>query len=208
MRFIYFRILFLLLLLGCLSCSRTRLTEVWVDPRASTLALNNILVVGITRSEAGRRNFETELVRLLKQEGLNARPSYEIVSSGEASLEHLKPLLTGTKTDAILVSRIVGFDEDLRYVPGVSTGYYGFYDRYFYHSYYHPFFYEPGSYVLDVEVILETNLYAAESGELIWSAQSETADPASAESLARSLGPNLIRELRKQGVLKKKVRTQ
>jgi hypothetical protein len=193
-----------------LACSRSRLTAVWENPEAVPNPYKRIAAVGITTSDANRRLFEDNIVRQLRDRGVAAEPSYPLVPDGRVSLNRLRPALQSANIDAILTTRVLGVDKDVIYIPGdrFFAPYYSRYDPYYFYSVYHPFTYDPGYLKTQVAVKLETNLYDAESGELIWSAQSKTIDPSSADHLAASVGPLLIEQLLEKKILEKRSETR
>ena len=60
---------------------------------------------------------------------------------------------------------------------------------------------EPGYYETQTILRLETNLYDVESGELVWSGQSETFDPNSVEDVIDSVTQAVARRLRDEGLI-------
>lgn len=61
--------------------------------------------------------------------------------------------------------------------------------------------YDPGYYVTDKTYFLETNLYNAASGQLVWSAQSETVNPTSIDAFAEEYPEVLLERMVKDGLL-------
>lgn len=186
------------------SCSSTSVTETWEAPTAQSEQYSHIATVGIASSDTTRRLFEDELVRQLQARGVSATPTYPLIPNGNVSQARVRNALSDTAVDAILATRMVGVDKTLTYVPSrvAHDMHYGLYDHYYFHSAYHPFHYEPGYYASNVEVTLETNLYDADTGKLVWSARSNTWDPDSVTELAASATPQLVDQLIEQGTLK------
>jgi hypothetical protein len=60
---------------------------------------------------------------------------------------------------------------------------------------------EPGYYSTHEFVRLESNLYETETDHLIWSASTETVDPADTGSAARELCRVLIRDMKAKGLI-------
>ena len=65
-----------------------------------------------------------------------------------------------------------------------------------------PFMYDPGYYVEDQTYFIESNLYDVETGDIVWSVQSEAFNPSKLETLARNYADLLVSQLRKEGVIK------
>ena len=64
--------------------------------------------------------------------------------------------------------------------------------------------YDPGYYTTDKSYYLEANLYDVESEQLVWSAQSETTNPANLEAFARTFAMVISDQMIKDGVIVKK----
>ena len=108
------------------------------------------------------------------------------------------------------MTRVYDIQTDTEYVPpstsvGVYPGwghpYYG--GWYGYYSYSYTVSYSPGYTYQRTTVVLESNLYDAASGQLIWSAQSETFDPTNVEDAIISVSTELVRNLREEKLLPK-----
>lgn len=183
------------------ACSTTKLTAVWVDrTHGNVKPYERLGVVAVSESKASQRLYEDRLVALLIERGVSAVPGYT-VSEEPARLEELRPSLKKQNIDAILVSRVVAVSREWDYVPRYLPAYYTLYDEYLFNSFRRPFYYRRGYFVVDTRVVLETNLYDVASGRLVWSAQSETLNPDSTETLAASAGPKLIEGLLAQGLV-------
>jgi hypothetical protein len=84
-------------------------------------------------------------------------------------------------------------------MPGFRW-YGGFYT---YYNYWYPYLYDPGYYVTDKTYFLETNLYDVNTEELIWSAQSQTVNPASIDEFAKEYPKKLVARMESDGLLTK-----
>jgi len=192
-------LLSLMLLSGCAS---TRVTSEWKDPAFNAEPMHAFVVVGISPDGAARRNFEDTLSGALTAEGATAVTSYSLLGEEEPTLERLKPLVAGTGTQGILVTRLIGTDEETVYyppswrpVPVSYRSYNGYYRQAIYYNY------RPG-YVAQYKLVkLETNLYRVDTGDLVWSMQTESMDPSSSDRLIDELVPLSIRRLKENGLL-------
>ena len=61
--------------------------------------------------------------------------------------------------------------------------------------------YQPGYYVNSQTVYLETNLFEVDSGDLIWSAQSDTQDKTEVDELANSYAKGLVSHVLKRKII-------
>ncbi len=167
------------------ACASTRLQTSWVDPEAKGRKLGNVLVVGVARSPVVRRQFEDTFVRVLGERKVAALPSYLRLPDPAAIDEAaVKPLVQKEGITHFLVARVVDRKTVTTYVPPTTTVYVGPMPRYYpphYSSWYgyygtgYAAVTQPG-YVLDTDYVnLETNVYDAASGKLVWSGLTETA---------------------------------
>lgn len=108
--------------------------------------------------------------------------------------------------DAILTVSLIDKETDTRYVPG-SYDYapyprYNFYGRFWgYYSYWYPVIYTPGYYVNEKTYYIETNLYDANTQELVWSAQSETYSPSGLHDFASEYAQLIAKKLKQENVI-------
>ena len=110
------------------------------------------------------------------------------------------------ETNAILTVSILDKETESRYVPGsysydpyAGPAYYRTFWGYYSHMY--PYVYRPGYYVTENTYFIETNLYDVATEVLIWSAQSETYDPANLARFARDFADVIVDELQKDGII-------
>ena len=188
--------------LALTSCASTKLTSSSLDENYKGKALGKIMVVGISDSVEKRTMFEKEFVEQLKKHGLDAVSAIETVP--DLSLEAIKKSAMDLKVDDILVTCMVGKKEKEIYVAApISTipgGPYNRFDSYF------PLVYErttqPGYYEKATYVNLETCLYDAKTGKLVWSGVSETFEPMSLGYMVKSMSRAVFENWRESGLIK------
>lgn len=104
---------------------------------------------------------------------------------------------------SFFVARLVDVEQRSYYVPGEIYAAPHHHYRHFRH-YYEPAFvlaYEPGYWASYEIAKIETNLYEAASGRLVWSAATEAVNPRSVDAVVRSLTEQIVQELERQGLL-------
>jgi hypothetical protein len=188
----------LLLAVVLAGCATTRPIGEWRDESFSG-GFDRILVMSVTVSKERRRIFEDQFVAGLGARDISATQSYLLLaSSPEPTREEIEKAIEGRNIGAILVTRLAGvrpaevyrlpdnYDHDRNYAT-----YYGHASRQM----------TPG-YLEDYRVLtLDTRLYEAASGELVWRMQSETIDsPGSRDIIAEQI-ELAIRTLAKRGLL-------
>jgi len=170
------------------SCSSTELTSVWTDETKSR-KLDSILVVGISSKDHRRRVFEDAFVEATQKKGVKALAGYQALDGSPPDADQVLAHITDTDVDAVLVTHAIGVENREVYHPprveAVPSGYYNSFHGYYSHVY--NYVQVPGYTTQHVIVRLETNLYDAADRSLLWSAQSQTVDPKSLESLITEL---------------------
>jgi hypothetical protein len=164
------------------SCATTSLLTSWVDPEAGGRKLGNVLVVGVAPSAAARRQFEDGFARVLKGRQIGAVTSYVQLPDPAAIDEAaVKPIALKEKVTHVLIVRLVDRKTVTSYVPP-SVAYYGpaYYPGYYrtwpgYYSMGYAAATSPGYSYDTVYVNLETNVYDAATGRLVWSGLTQTA---------------------------------
>jgi hypothetical protein len=187
------------------SCATTTLNTVWKDDSYQG-RITNILVMGISKQQVRKRFFEDEFVRQLQDHGLSATSSYRIFPS-ERMLEKDMVLskIRGMGIDTFLITRMVDKKTVETYVPGKVVHYAPPRTHRSWHGYYagsYGAIYEPGYTIKDEVVVLETNLYDAESEELIWTALSETVKEGPEERVIKNFIKLIMKNLSEKNLIK------
>ena len=155
------------------ACANTRPIGEWHKEGFSD-KLNNILIIGVTSRSTRRRVFEDKFVEGLTVLKVNATPSYELLTSSlHLSRAVVENAIKGQDIGAVLVTRLAGVKEKEVYRPPddqeENLSYFSYYDNSLKQV-------NQGYYAQYRTIVLETNLYDTQSGELVWSMQSETMD--------------------------------
>lgn len=189
----------------------TEITGSWKNPDANPEKLQKILVTALTDNTTARQTVENDLSRALQQNGFTAIKSMEVIpptftAGKEINKEELLNRINGTEVDAILTIALLDKDTENRYVPG-NYGYqpmprFGYYGQFWgYYNNWYPMLYSPGYYQEDKIYFLETNLYDAETEELVWSGQSETYNPGSLAGFSKGFASVVLTRMEEDGVL-------
>ncbi|WP_432708943.1 hypothetical protein [Pedobacter sp.] len=196
-----------------LSCSTsTKITGSWVDPAAKGMVVagKTVFIACLTSNIEVRTKLENALAQQAALRGIKAVESSNFFSPDfyktKPTEQELANLIKGTGAEAILTVSLIKKESETRYVPGSGVyapyPYYGWYGGFYsYYNYWYPMFYDPGYYVTDKIYFLESNLYDAATGKLLWSAQSQTVSPGSIDSFVKSYPKVLVDQLIKDGVL-------
>jgi hypothetical protein len=196
-------------------CSSTTLTGSWSDPEYSK-PVNKVYIVGVSKQETQRRIFEDEFGTELQMYGIRTVSSYkDLKNATQAELDEILNKVQQNQADALLVTRIIDKRTEEVVNPGRVTrypsrpyyGYRDYYPRPYYRNYYDYYprryetVYEPATVSKFKVVTLESNLYDAGTGNLIWSAQLETVIDGPVQKMIREFIEVVTKDLVDQGVI-------
>lgn len=204
-------LLFLCLLaLVSISCAtQTEISSEWRSPEYADGPMHKILVVAVAKTPLGRREYEDRFTEALRRSGAEAVSSYQVLPGDERlTKEELEGAIRGEGFDGVIVSRLLGVDEQTTYVPPTTEvvpnsmgygrrGYYGYYGSGY------DVVRTPG-YTRTTEIVsLETKLFNAQNSQLAWGIRSETFDPKSNSDAMDSVVKKLVGKLDDDGLLAK-----
>jgi hypothetical protein len=182
-------------------CASTTLQSQWRDPGYAGGPFRKIFVIGLSaRDVTARRIFEDVMVAKLMAAGVQAVPEWQhLPGDGVLPEGAVSAAVDGTGADAVLIARLVGIDSRISVspvaVPGPGFGWYGPYA-----GWYSGWYAAPQVTQYDV-VIVETSLFDTKTKRLVWSATSQTVDPASVQKEAPAFADTIIGALQKAGLL-------
>ncbi len=177
------------------SCASTKVVEHWSDPEFDA-KLKNIMVLSLNQSVKSRRLFEDGFLKALKQRGIQSSGSYKLLPSNEdLNKEKVKAAIAGSDIDGVLVLRPVKITKEESY-QRPTTGsnrpeFYAYVGRY--GSSYDPVAVE------DTVVHLETNLYAVDGAQLVWSGKTESFNPSDVKTLLTEMAEKILDAIGRTG---------
>lgn len=196
------------------SCSSTKVISSWVTRNPPAHVLDKMLILAVMTDREVMDRTEHEMVRQLKEHNINASSSLDVFGpkrfKGLNEDEVVYKLKDSGYTSVMLVS-VLDKEKETNYVPGTYyyphyypgyyPGYMHFYSRY---SSIYGSIYSPGYYTTTTKYILEADIYVLNDGHdaLIYSAQTRTEDPYSAQNLAETFSKSIIEEMRVKGLVR------
>ncbi len=187
-----------------ISCSTTKLTSTWTDPKYRGSQYSHLLVIGVAEQEDIRRSFEEKFVERLEAGGIKAVESSSVMSKDQKiDKETILAVVEKTGVDGVLLTYLLAVKEKEVTSPGPTYSraddYHGgtipdLSSAYDYRS-------GPQYYTTRVKVRLETNLYDAKTEQKVWSARSRTLNPKSQTALMDSVIDSLVKDLKKNKLL-------
>jgi hypothetical protein len=200
-------ILAVLLVLG--SCTSSRITSTWKATDQPKKNFKKVLVLGLLleKDRGLREKMEDHIVNDLKTLGYQAVCSCDEFSpkvfenmNEATALEKL----SGGGIDAVLTVVLLDKTRERYYVPGkVNYTPYNVYQRHWwgYYSTMHDRIFEPDYYAESTKFFWESNLYDLNTKKLLYSVQTQSFDPSTAESLAHEYGKLIVNDMIKSGVI-------
>lgn len=187
-----------------ISCTNSKLSRTWTDPKYRGSQYSNLLVIGAAEEESTRRFFEKKFVEKLEAAGSKAVESSSVMSKDQKiDKETILSVVAKTRVDGVLLTYLLALKEKEVANPGPTytrvDDYHGgsgpdLSTAYQYRS-------EPRYYTTRVKVRLETNLYDARTEQKVWSARSTTLNPKSDNALMDSVIDALVKDLEKNQLL-------
>ena len=191
-------------LAGC--GQKAKITYSWVDPSQKGYAAKDILVIGVSRSEASLKLWENVFVDDFAKVGVQAMASHKIVGQvPEPDRKAVEAAIRKAGASSVLITHVVDSTSTTYTHPGTvrfePRGFYGGMYGYYGHTY--QAVYSPPVDSIRTVVRLESNLYDVASARLVWSAQSEALDPKLLRTDFDRIVGVLMADMQKKGVLQK-----
>jgi len=180
------------------ACASTTLDMTWRDPTYEGRRFTKVMVIGSTDNPDNRRIFEEIVVGELKSRGVEAVASYTLIpNEADVKRDKVVEAAKASGVDSVLSTRLLGVDTKTAEVPGQSPGA-GDVDLY---RYYSPM--EPQTTIRqDYQVAnLESNLFDARTGKMVWWGRSQTFPTTDIGRVSRELGENVIKSLKSAKLL-------
>jgi hypothetical protein len=187
--------LIIIIFLFFTACASTSLKSSWKDNRYQG-RLERVFVIGVAQSLTVRKIFENEFTKQLKTYGINAIPSYEIISYEEMfDKETIISKIKDLSVDSVLVAKSVAKKAVESYNQAYEQNWYDDYKRN----------YVTLGYAYDKKSVrVETSLYEVRTEQRIWSALTKTfmVEGAKKEKILKSFIEVIINKMRKDDLLK------
>ena len=204
-----FRAIFLPMLVTVFAASGCapppRILAQWTHPdyvprkqEAPALANKQVMVIGISRQDSIRRNFEDNFVSHLRATGVKAVPSYRYMKEpGPVPEERLNEAVKRAGAEAVIMTRLVAVEGRRQVSPGLHRpGFYPWY-RWGWQGFYEP----PRVYYYDV-FLSETSVYDLATNEVIWTGTVRTTDPRDLDREIRNYVETVISALGEQNLIR------
>jgi len=188
------------LLTGC-SAANPIVSE-WRNPGYSGASFKRIMVGGLGGATSVRRNFEDEFVAQLRAQGIDALPSYPILTKDEEIDEaKIKEAAQKAGADAAILARPVHVEEKTQYSPNYfPMPWFGFYGPHLGASWYGGYYGAPSAYRYN-EFTSETTLYDLRKNEVVWTGTIKTTDTDDVKAAIKTYVSAVMRALDEKHLL-------
>jgi hypothetical protein len=188
------------------ACSNTHITSSWKNDQVPPVHYSRVMVLATVPDNQRniRQAMEHSMVEQLRHSGYNAVSALQEFGPGalqglseQAALVKVK----ADQADGLITISQINSSHTRQYVPGTiypspwgwGWGYGGGY-------------YSPGYVHNEVHFSWQTNFYDVNTAKVIYSVQSKSFDPTSANDLAVDYSHQIVRDMKEKGVLVKQSR--
>ncbi|HEB69038.1 MAG TPA: hypothetical protein ENI88_05390 [Desulfobulbus sp.] len=195
-----------LLLSGLSSCSpKAKIISSWVDPSQKEYSAGDILVIGLSRSEASSKLWENVFVDHFSRIGVHAMANHKVMGRvPQPDREAVQAAIQKAGASSVLITHVVDVTSTTYTHPGTlhfePSGFYG--GMYGYYGQTYRAVYTPPVDSTRTVVRLESNLYDVASARLVWSARSEALNPKLLRTDFDRVVGVLTADMKKKGVLR------
>jgi len=185
-------------------CASSNLVNMWRAP-AIAVPMEKMLVIAMKPNEGNRRIMEDALVGRLAEHGVQATASYTVFPAAVPDTNAVVEYVRAHALNGVLVAARLPTLERTEEQPGYVTTeprtvYSSWTGRY--HTYYAEVAHEGTTETLRVVPHRIDVWYAdGRGGQLVWTAEERSVDPASATQVSRDLSSAVVGELAKAGFI-------
>ncbi len=184
-----------LVLLLAAACASTKLVSAWQNPAYAGGPIQKVMIIGLGATPGGRAEFENDMADALADEGvLGVSSSGYFADASQLTREAVRAWVISDGYQGVLVTRLESVQQT-QYVEAPQYtdlwGYWGYYGVAV----------TPGYVVDDTKLRITSDLFTAPAGQVIYTAELTSVDPASREKLIHQLVTLLVTDLTKRGLL-------
>lgn len=188
------------------SCGTSSLTATWHDSSyGGSAILKDVLVIAVAKDVTIKRLYEDSFVEKLADAGAHGVAGYTLNQPDiKPEKEAIEAAVKEAGASSVLITRYLGTDTKEHYRPPQRTSIYA--DPYYssirgYYPMAYREVYTPGYTVTVTTIFLESNLYDAKTGKLVWTARSESINPTMTKKYVNELVNIFFSDLKKNGLL-------
>jgi len=176
------------------SCGGTKLSNPWINSDYEGRYLKNVLVMGIS-DQFEKKKLEGAFAKHFQEHGVKAVSLASITEKNELTSADVKAQATRLSMDAIFTVRVVSISEKEvidRFAPPPEASPDWSYSFPIYTAQTPPVEYR----IEEKDIVVESNLYDAATGILMWKVRSETIKPGSTANLIDEISKTVMKNIR------------
>jgi hypothetical protein len=190
-------------LLALAACNSTKVDDTWTAPDVSKIHFTKIMVMATFPDGAIRRVAEDAFAAQVTR--VECITSYSLLGEDTdlKDITKVSATMKAAGVDGIIVMRPISDRKEVTYEPGMIYPMpYRTFGGYYSRGYaLRPYFYEPGEFVTDRVVQIETNIYEAAGERLLWSASTTSTNPGNVPQLIKDAATAIRAELVKEKLI-------
>jgi hypothetical protein len=192
----------LLVMITVTGCASISLNSTWKDPGVSAKKYRKLLVVGVAEKPQMRQVFEEVFASEFTKSGTVGVASYTITGVREKpSRTSLEDAVKKTAVEGVITTRLVDMKKDKDVRTGFIMTNHGFTDYHGMPVTYATFVHQPVEVVMSTTAAIETNLFDAATGRMVWSGTSSAVNPEGIITISRDLADSVIKAMTRDGLL-------
>jgi hypothetical protein len=176
------------------SCGGTKLSNPWINSSYEGRYLKNVLIVAMS-DQLEKKKLEDTFAKHFQERGVKAVSLASITEKKELTSADVRAEAARLSMDAIFTVRVVSIGEKEvidRFVPPPEASPDWSYSWPLYTIQTPPVEYS----IKEKDIVVESNLYDAATGELMWKVRSETIKPGSTASLIDEIAKTVMKNIR------------
>lgn len=166
--------------------------------------MSKLLVIGIQKDQATRRNWEDRFAEELQRQGVTAVASYKLFPAEVPDTQVVVQTVRSEGYDGVLMARPLGAADETKWVPGYIREVPALQYEPWYGIYYNHYrrMYEPGYVETYSAARYKIYLWSALNPErVVWTGTTESVDPTSVDQVNQEISKKIVPELMEQKVL-------
>jgi hypothetical protein len=185
----------LLLAAASAGCASTKLDSVWQNPAYSGGPLGKIMIIGLGATPGGRAEFENDVADALAEQGVTGVASVGyFADAAQLTRDAVREWVVRDGYQGVLVTRLESVQRTQYVQPPRYDDLWGYWG-------YYGVAVTPGYVVDQTKLRISSDLFAASSGQVIYTAEIRSYDPSSREKLIHELTTLLLTDLTKRELL-------
>jgi hypothetical protein len=183
-------------------CASVTLQKSWKDPAVSSKQYRKLLVVGVADKPQMRQVFEEVFSDEIGKKGISGIPSYTLTrGDGKPTREAIVAAVKKSGADGVITTRLVNITENDQVRSGFVMTDRGLTDVYGIPVSYAVFVHQPVEVTMSTRMAMESNLFDAGTGLVVWSGTSSAMDPEGIITVSRAVADIVIKSMTKDGLL-------